>query len=282
MEGWPVTNIQRRHEGRTATMTSETHRIQNKVAIVTGAGSGIGRATAFLLAREGASVFAADIDTEAARSSAEEIVAQGGKATALALDVADETSWTSAIGTVTAQQKRLDILVNNSGISISKPVAESSLDDWRKVMAVNLDGVFLGTRYAIEAMKTGGSIINVASVSGITPSAGASAYCASKSAVRMFSKTVAIECADAGTGIRVNVVTPGGVKTPMWEKEAFFKELVAQYGGTEEAFAAMAGDVASHQFFTPEEVAETILYLASDESSHLTGTEIVLARGHAG
>lgn len=255
-------------------------RVQDKVAIVTGAGSGIGRATAILLACEGASVVAADIATEAARSCVEEIVEQSGKATAIALDVADESSWKSAIGTVLEQQQRLDILVNNAGISISKPVAESSLDDWRKVMAVNLDGVFLGTKCAIEAMKNGGSIINVASVSGITPSAGAAAYCASKAAIRMFSKSVAIECIDAGNRIRVNVVTPGGVRTPMWENEEFFKELVAEHGGREEAFAAMAGDAPSHQFFTPEEIAKTILFLASDESSHLTGTEIVMDRGH--
>lgn len=124
-------------------------------------------------------------------------------------------------------------------------------------MAVNLDGVFLGTKYSIEAMKDGGSIINVASVSGITPSAGASAYCASKAAVRMLSKTVTIECADAGTDIRVNVVTPGGVKTPMWENEEFFKELVAEHGGTDAAFAIVAGDIPSHQFFTPEAVASS-------------------------
>ena len=197
-------------------------------------------------------------------------------------DVADDTSWESVITVVLEQHDRLDVLVNNAGISVSKSVADSSLEDWRKVMAVNLDGMFLGTKHAIVAMKSGGSIINVASVSGIKPSAGASAYCASKAAVRMFSKTVAIECADAGTGIRVNVVTPGGVKTPMWEEQQFFKDLMAEHGGVEEAYAAMAGDTPSHQFSTPEEIADTILYLASDESSHLTGTEIVLDRGHTG
>ena len=129
-------------------MLSGRQRVQAKVAIVTGAGSGIGRATAILLASEGANVVAADIATEAARSCVEEIADQGGKATAIAHDVADEGSWKAAIDTVLEQQRRLDILVNNAGISISKPVAESSLDDWRKVMAVNLDGVFLGTMYA--------------------------------------------------------------------------------------------------------------------------------------
>ncbi len=255
-------------------------RVANKVALVTGAGSGIGRATAILLGKEGATVVVADIDFTTARNVAQEITSAGGKAEAAKLDVAHEVAWNEIVDELVASHKRLDILVNNAGISISKPVAQSSLDDWRKVLSVNLDGVFLGTKHAIEAMSNGGSIVNVASVSGITPSAGAAAYCASKAAVRMFSKTVAIECANAKTGIRVNVVTPGGVKTPMWEKEKFFKELVDEHGGTEQAFAVMFGDTPSHEFFSPEEVAATILYLASDDSLHLTGTEIVLDRGH--
>lgn len=259
-----------------------TGRIANKIAVVTGAGSGIGRATAALLAQEQAIVAVADIDVIAARRVASEIAESGGKAEAVQLDVADEAEWRALIQQVTAAHRRLDILVNCAGISISKQVAQSTLDDWRKVLSVNLDGVFLGTKLAIDAMKHGGSIVNVASVSGITPSAGAAAYCASKAAVRIFSKTVAIECANANNGIRVNVVTPGGVKTPMWEKEEFFRSLVAEHGGTEEAFAAMADDTPSHRFFSPDEVAETILYLASDESAHLTGTEIVLDRGHTG
>ena len=98
----------------------------------------------------------------------------------------------------------------------------------------------------------------------------------------MFSRTVAIECADAETGVRVNLVTPGGVKTAMWDKMDFFKELVAEHGGTEKAFAAMAGTTLSRRFFSPDEIARTVLYLASDESSHLTGAELVLDRGHTG
>ena len=143
---------------------------------------------------------------------------------------------------------------------------------------------YTGTKYAIAAMRPngGGSIVNLGSVSGIRPSGGATAYCASKAAVRMFSKAVAIECVDAKTGIRVNLVTPGGVKTPMWEQEDFFRAMISEYGSSEAAFAAMAGDTPSHQFFSPEEIARTLLYLASDDSSHLTGTEIVVDRGHTG
>jgi NAD(P)-dependent dehydrogenase (short-subunit alcohol dehydrogenase family) len=259
-------------------------KVQGKVALLTGAGSGIGKATAILLANEGAVVLVADISTIAAQAVVDEIVAMGERAEALPLDVSSEANWCQAIEQALKNHQRLDVLVNNAGISFAKPIDEMTLDEWRKVMKVNLDGVFLGTKYAIAAMKKGGggSIINVASVSGIKPSATASAYCASKAAIRMFSKTAAIECADAKTGIRVNLVTPGGVKTPMWEKMEFFQGIVAQAGGTDQAFAAMEGEAASQKFFTAEEVASTIFYLASDESSHLTGTEVVLDRGHSG
>jgi 3(or 17)beta-hydroxysteroid dehydrogenase len=259
-------------------------RVQGKVALVTGAGSGIGKATAVLFAKKGAVVLVADISMDAAQAVTNEIVAAGGNAEAVLLDVANEANWRQAIEQALNNHQRLDVLVNNAGISFAKPIDEMSLDEWRRVMSVNLDGVFLGTKHAISAMKKsgGGSIINVASVSGIKPSPTASAYCASKAAIRIFSKTAAIECADSKTGVRVNLVTPGGVKTPMWEKMEFFQGIVAQTGGTEKAFAAMEAATASQKFFTAEEVASSILYLASDESSHLTGTEVVLDRGHSG
>lgn len=257
-------------------------RVANKICLVTGAGSGIGRATAELMAIEGATSIIADIDLKAATSVADSIVDRGFQAEALELDVAADSDWRSAIDKTLGGHGCLDVLINSAGISISKRMTDCSLDEWRKVLAVNLDGVFLGTRHAIKAMRNGGSIVNIASVSGIKPSAGAVAYCASKAAVRMFSKVVAIECADNGSGIRVNTVTPGGVRTPMWEKEDFFRELVDEHGGTREAFAALEGEALSHRFFSPEVVAETILYLASDDASHLTGVEIVLDRGHTG
>jgi NAD(P)-dependent dehydrogenase (short-subunit alcohol dehydrogenase family) len=229
-------------------------------------------------------VVVADIDHEAAKTCAAEIIALGSKATAILLDVADEAQWRQAIDAVVREHGRLDVLVNNAGMSISKPMSDLSFHEWRKVFSVNLDGVFLGTKYAVPAMQAGGggSIVNVASVSGIKPSGGASAYCASKAAIRMFSKAVAIECADAKTGVRINIVSPGGVKTPMWEKEEFFRSMMVERGGSEEVYAAMSGSVPSQQFFSPEEVASTILFLASDASSHLSGTEVVMDRGHTG
>jgi NAD(P)-dependent dehydrogenase (short-subunit alcohol dehydrogenase family) len=259
-------------------------RVQDKVALVTGGGSGIGRAIAILLANEGAIVLVADLNHEAARSVAGAITSNGGRAGPLSLDVSNEAAWQTATEQVLAGHGRLDVVVNNAGVSFAEPVADTSLDEWRRVQAVNLDGVFLGTKYGIRAMQSGkgGSIVNVASVSGIKPFAGASAYGASKAAVRLLSKVAAIECQDAGNGVRVNVVSPGGVKTPMWETMAFFQDLVAQHGGTEEAFRAMAGSVPSQQFYSAEEVARTVLYLASDESAHVTGVEVVMDRGHTG
>ena len=182
---------------------------------------------------------------------------------------------------ILSRYQRLDVLVNNAGVSFTKPFAETTIDEWRRVLSVNLDGVFLGTKHAILAMRSrgGGSIINVASVSGITPYPEASAYGASKAAVRHLSKVAAIECADASTGIRLNVVTPGGVKTPMWESMGFFQELVANQGGMEEAFSAMAGTAASNQFSSPEHIARSILHLDSDESAHLNGVSLSSPRG---
>ena len=259
-------------------------RVNSKIALVTGAGSGIGKATAILLAQEAATVIVSDIDGDAAERVASEIRDGGGAAEGMRLDVADESGWMAVMERIVTRFQRLDVLVNNAGVSFAKPIAETALDEWQRVLRVNLDGVFLGTKHAILAMRSrgGGSIINVASVSGITPYPEASAYGASKAAVRHFSKIAAIECADARTGIRVNVVTPGGVKTPMWESMGFFRDLVAEQGGTEQAFAAMAGTSASNQFSSPEDIARTILYLASDESAHLTGLELVIAQGHVG
>jgi 3(or 17)beta-hydroxysteroid dehydrogenase len=259
-----------------------TGRVHAKIALVTGAGSGIGRATAILLAYEGATVFVSDVDAQAAEQVASEIRDGSGVAEATRLDVAEESAWMAAIESILTRYERIDVLVNNAGVSVAEPIAETTLDEWRRVLSVNLDGVFLGTKHAILAMRSrgGGSIINVASVSGINAYPEASAYGASKAAVRHFSKIAAIECADAKTGVRVNVVTPGGVKTPMWDAMEFFRELVSKHGGTEQAFAAMAGTLASNQFASPEDIARTILYLSSDESAHLTGVELVIAQGH--
>jgi len=251
-------------------------RIRNKAAIVTGAASGIGRATAELFAREGGRVLLTDVDP-----SGEKVAKSiGGEARFLRHDVTDETSWAGAVRAAVEAFGRLDILVNNAGISLAKPLGEMTLVDWRRLMAVNLDGVFLGTREAVRAMRPtgGGAIVNVSSASGLVGSPTASAYCASKGGVRLFTKAVALEV--AGDGIRVNSVHPGGVKTPIWAKADFWPGLVAQSGSEDAAFQALAGAAPLGRLADPEEIAEAILYLASDASKFMTGSELVIDGGY--
>ena len=254
----------------------------NKVALVTGAASGIGRATALLLAQEGASVAVTDIDPPGAKDAAEEIASQGGQAAWWALDVTSEQSWEKVTEQVLERWGRLEIAVNNTGISLAKPVTEMSLAAWRQVIAVNLDGVFLGTQTAVRAMRKGkgGSIINVSSASGIRALTGASAYCASKAAVRLFSKAVALECAQGGYTIRVNRVLPGGVITPMWEKQEWWPSFVAEHGGTQAAWAHLAESALLKRLAEPKEIARAVLYLASDDASYVTGADLVIDGGY--
>ncbi len=156
-----------------------------------------------------------------------------------------------------------------------------TLSEWQRVMAVNLDGVFLGTKHGVRAMRkgTGGSIINVASASGLKASAGASAYCASKAAVRMFSKAVALECAQNDDRIRVNTVFPSGVISPMWESMEFWQEIKAKAGSEEAAWQVMSQAIPLKRFARPEEIAQAILYLSTDEAGFVTGADFVIDGG---
>jgi NAD(P)-dependent dehydrogenase (short-subunit alcohol dehydrogenase family) len=255
-------------------------RVRGKVALVTGAASGIGRATALLLADEGATVLATDLDAAGAARSAAAIRAAGGAADARALDVANEASWQAAVGAVRDAFGSLDILVNNAGISHARPVTDTPLEEWRRVMAVNLDGVLLGLKHGIRVMREtgGGVIVNVSSASGVKASAGAAAYCASKAAVRMLARVAALECAAAGDRIRINTVLPGGVKTPMWEGMDFFAELT-RHEGVEGAWRAVQQGTPGGRFAEPEEVARAILFLASDEASYVNGAELAVDYG---
>jgi len=256
--------------------------VAGKVALVTGAGSGIGRATATLLAAHGAAVACADLDAAGAEDTAAAIAAGGGSAWSCPLDVTAEAAWQQTMDQLLRAQGRLDIAVNCAGISFACPVADMRLEDWRRVMAVNLEGVFLGTKHAIRAMRPsgrGGSIVNVSSVSGIKAQPEASAYCASKAAVIMFSKATALECLHKREKIRVNSISPTGVKTPMWKTMPFFQELMAKEGGEEAAFRAMAQLAPYGRWALPEEVALAILFLASEQSSFITGTNLVFDNG---
>jgi len=258
-------------------------RASGKKALIAGAASGIGRATALLLAQNGATITCADLDEAGATATVATAMKKGGTANALSLDVTSETSWEAATEDVLRRYSRLDVLINCAGVSFASPVTETKLEDWRRIMAVNVEGVFLGTKHAIIAMRRqakGGSIINVSSASGIKASAGASLYSASKAAVGMFTKAIAKECVERNDSIRVNCVCPSGVKTPMWRSMPFFRELVTKSGSEEAAFHAMAETLLERRFAEPEEIAEAILYLASDESRFVTGTELVIDGGY--
>jgi NAD(P)-dependent dehydrogenase (short-subunit alcohol dehydrogenase family) len=258
-------------------------RVADRVALVTGAGSGIGRATAVTLAAHGAAVACADLNRAGAEETAAAITAGAGRGRAYQLDVTDEPAWQDLMEEIRRAHGWLDIAVNCAGISFACPVADMRLEDWRRVMAVNLEGVVLGTKHAIRVMRQGGrggSVVNVASVSGIKAQPEASAYCASKAAVIMFSRVAALECVRKGENIRVNSVSPTGVKTPMWKTMPFFQELMAKEGGEEAAFRAMAQLTPHGRWALPEEVALAILYLASEESSFVTGTNLVFDNGY--
>jgi 3(or 17)beta-hydroxysteroid dehydrogenase len=265
-------------------MNGNVHRgrVDGKIALVAGAASGIGRATAVLLSREGASVVCADIDTEGAAATATFLEATGGHAFSGRLDVTCEGSWQEILEKVTSHFGKLDILVNSAGISFARPINEMSLDEWHRVMAVNLDGVFLGTKRAILALRPtgGGSIVHISSASGLKSAPGASAYSASKAAVCMFVKAAAKECLQNGDKIRINTVCPAGVKTPLWREMPFFRDLVETTGSEEAAFREMAKSDPQGRFAEPEEIAQAVLYLTSDESLYVTGTDIVIDGGY--
>jgi NAD(P)-dependent dehydrogenase (short-subunit alcohol dehydrogenase family) len=254
--------------------------LEGKVAVVTGAASGIGLASARLFARSGARVLLIDIDAAGDRIAVE-LRSNGGEAIFMQHDVAEESSWAAVISRALETHGRLDVLVNNAGISFVKPLAEMTLAEWHRVMAVNVDGVFLGTRQAVMAMRRGGrggSIINISSATGMVGVPLASAYCASKGAVRLFTKAVALEV--ACDGIRVNSVHPGAVRTPIWEKAEGWQDFVAQAGGTEAAWKKLESATPLRRMAEPEEIAAAIGYLASDDSKFMTGSELVIDGGY--
>src|SRR4030043_413623 len=248
-------------------------RVKGKVAIVTGAGSGIGRAIALLLAKEGAKVIISDVNEVNGKKVADEIKRGGGEALFMKHDVTIESDWEGLIRATLERFGKLDVLVNNAGVMLWKKIEDTSLDEWRWLMSVNLDGVFLGTKFAIGGMKRsgGGSIINISSVAGMIGTLDSSAYHASKGGVRIFTKAAALECSKAGYdyNIRVNSIHPGVIKTP----------LVAELFKDEDKMrTALSWHPIGH-FGEPEDIAYGVLYLASDESKFITGAELVIDGG---
>jgi NAD(P)-dependent dehydrogenase (short-subunit alcohol dehydrogenase family) len=244
--------------------------LDGKVGLITGAASGIGAACARVLSREGAKLLLTDLDDAAGHRIAGET-----GATFVHHDVTDEAGWQSVVSMAEQRFGGLHILVANAGIGIMGPAVDMTLADWRRQMAVNVDGVFLSVKYCIPAMRRagGGSIVMLSSVAGLRGSAGLAGYSATKGAVRLFAKSMALECAQARDNIRVNSVHPGIIDTPIWTK------LPPGANAPIDPHAVAASVVPLGVSGTAEDVANGILFLASDASSHITGSELVIDGG---
>jgi NAD(P)-dependent dehydrogenase (short-subunit alcohol dehydrogenase family) len=266
-------------------------RLTGRVAFVTGASSGIGRAAAIALAREGAAVVVTDIDVAGGEETVKMVTDAGGRAEFHKQDVVEEGRWIELIAATMAAHGRLDILVNNAGIGTGALVTEMSLEAWNRQVGINVTGVFLGTKHGIPAMRTakpagtyvGGSIINISSVAGLGGAAGLSGYCATKGAVRLFTKAVALECAAAKDGIRCNSVHPGIIDTPIWTKIDEAGVVQAGMGlppGSNAIDPNMIAAATPMGFpGSPFDIADGIVFLASDESRYMTGSELVIDGG---
>ena len=253
-----------------------SQRLKDKVALVTGAGSGIGEAIAKRFAEEGAVVVVTDINAEGAQRVAADIAATGGKAEAHTQDVTDEAAWTRVVDDILARHRHLDVLVNNAGIVILGTVEDATLEDWRTTQAVNGESVFMGTRAAIRAMQLrGGSIINISSIEGIIGEPNTAAYNYSKGGVRIFSKSAALACAQQGYPIRVNSVHPGFIRTPL--VEGAFAAMPEHEA--EAMLNRITGQIPVGTMGEPLDIANGCLFLASDESRYMTGSELVIDGG---
>ena len=252
-------------------------RIDGKVVLITGGASGIGLASAETCAREGARVVITDINAEGAATQSARLRAEGLEVEFAPHDVSSEADWTRVIDEVLQRHGRLDVLVNNAGIGVIAPIEQETLAGWRRMQAINLEGVFLGVREAIRVMKgRGGSIVNISSIEGLIGDPNVPAYNASKGGVRLLTKSVALHCAQSGYGIRVNSVHPGYVATPL-----VANGLAAL---PPDQAAALQRDLLSRiplgRFGEPREIANVVLFLASDESSYMTGSELVVDGGY--
>ncbi|XOV88901.1 MAG: SDR family NAD(P)-dependent oxidoreductase [Pseudomonadota bacterium] len=250
-------------------------KLDNRVALVTGAAMGIGRACAQALASEGARVVVTDVEDGAGAETVASIRSAGGEARFLHQDVTSEPGWESVVRAVMDEFSGLHILVNNAGIAIAAPIWEMSLTDFQRQNAVNLDGVFLGMKHAIPAMTAsgGGSIINLSSVAGLKASPGLAAYAMTKGGVRLLSKSVAKECANAGNNIRVNSVHPGIIETSIWDKMGRTPDGGANRVDTE-AIASVS--VPGGKLGKPLDIAMGVVFLASEDARYVSGSELVI------
>ena len=252
-------------------------RVQGKVALVTGGASGMGKADALLLAREGASVIVSDMDSQNGRAVVKQINDADGSRKAIFIEhnVADEENWKAVIAEIQSSYGRLDILVNNAGVMKPGNILNTSLEEWKWINSVNSESQFLGCKYAIplmEASGEGGSIINMSSTSMVYGISYVAAYSASKGSVDALTRTVAMHCIEAGNKIRVNSIQPDSVRTPLVAKLATGNDSVSQ---------ADVDDLNKlpTQWIEPEDVANTVLFLASSESNCINGIAILIDNG---
>ena len=249
-------------------------RLDGKVALITGGASGLGECAAILMAQEGAKVVIADIQEDRGKAVARRI---GAAAHFVPLDVTNEDQWKAAIAASVARCGALHVLVNSAGIGLGKTVEDIELEEWRRVHAIDLDGVFLGCKHGVAEIKKhtatlGGSIINISSISGIIAGANMAAYNSAKAGVRLLSKSVALHCAKSGYNIRCNSVHPTFIDTPILDRHRarFGNEVMHQKLGRQVPLGRLG---------RPEEVGWPIVFLASDESSFMTGSEVVIDGG---
>ena len=244
-------------------------RVADKVVLITGAAQGLGEASSQALAREGAIVVLTDVQDDAGAAVADAIRSSGGRAAFLHLDVTSEDEWINVVSRVVTTYGRIDVLVNNAAVAITAAsIADVSLADWRKQHSVNVEGTFLGIKHSLPVIRGsgGGSIINMSSTTGLRGALGMAAYSATKGAIRLLSKSVAVECAKVNDQVRVNSVHPGMIATPGLAN-------VLQHGP---ASGQSPQDIKTGR---PEDVAGAIVYLASDESVFVTGSELVVDGG---
>lgn len=253
-------------------------RVEGRIALVTGAANGLGRAIAEALAREGAGVLLTDIDDHHGEEAARQIRAAGGQAEYCHHDASSAADWAEVMRRLRDTHGRLDILVNNAGGGTYNDIETLELEHWRRIIAINLDSTFIGTQSAIRWMKEtgGGNIINVSSVAAFSAAPNLAAYCAAKAGISMMSKSAAVYCGQKGYNIRINVVHPGLIETRSGIEMA---RLATGAERDEDAIAAFTALHPIGRIGRPEDIANGIIYLASDESSFVTAASLIIDGG---
>src|SRR3954469_1796876 len=262
------------------------NRLDGKVALISGAARGIGGETAKLMAQAGAKLVVADVLDEAGRQTVEAIRAAGGRADYIHLDVTREEEWTAAVDLATGRFGKLDILVNNAGVFIGKSIEEISLDEWNRLVAVNMTGVFLGTKLAAPALRAaatasehGSAIVNLASIAGLVGSQLDPLYSMTKGGVTLFTKSAALEFGRKGYRIRVNSIHPGVIQTDMGEQTFVARARRTGSNDTVQVRQTVTDSVPWGRLGVPLDIAKGIVFLASDDAGYMTGAGLVVDGG---